>query len=102
MIEELPEAVWTATFPDDVVLYVYDDAFFATGPSEAAAVVEGTFGEHLVSEPWPWVAGFDVDLTPGWDADLMYHRLMTMGADTVKGPRPPDEPLPEDPDLIVG
>ena len=97
------EPVWRAVFPDGTGLDVFGDGWTAFGGTEKDrnALVR-RFTGHLNDVPWPQIAGFSYDTTPGWNADLMYPRLAAMGAMFVFGPEPASEAPPDVPDTIVG
>jgi hypothetical protein len=55
-----------------------------------------------MTEGWPEVPGWDLPTTPGFDPDLMFLRLQSIGATDVEGPNTLVVELPDDPDVIVG
>ena len=99
----MTEPVWTAEFPDGCMMYVMSDSWVVDGPdSMAVHALKRQFASHLTEVPWPQMAGFSYDTTPGWDPDLMYVRLLSIGGRNVTGPQPVEPEVVEEPGTIVG
>lgn len=99
-------AEFTATFRYEVVLFINAVEWIVVSPAgtedDREAVEADVAG--CLKNGWVAVPGWAVDLSPGYDREWMYLRLVGIGAVEVTGPFPQvDETLaPDDPRTIVG
>ena len=99
-------AEFTATFRYEVVLFINAVEWIVVAPvgmDEDREVVEMAVADGLTNG-WTAVAGWAVNLSPGYDREWMYLRLIGIGAVEVIGPFPQvaETFAPDDPRTIVG
>ncbi len=93
---------WRAVF-DGVTIRVDDRGrMWLVGGDPADRAALQAFLRRCMTEGWPEVPGWDLPTTPGFDPDLMFLRLQSIGATDVEGPNTLVVELPDDPDVIVG
>jgi len=104
MLSTPPE--FTATFRYEVVLFINAVEWIVVAPTgidDDREAVETTVADCL-KNGWIAVPGWEVNLSPGYDPEWQYLRLIGIGAVEVTGPFPQvSETLaPADPRTIVG
>ena len=101
-----PDRKWIARFAGQSFVFVGEDGWSVQGVhiDEVQELERKVI--RAVEYGWPSLAGWSIDVSPGWDDEWTTLRLYALGAQLVHGPPDPSanefDDIKDEPGIIIG